>query len=119
MAPVRRFLDSRGAPVIGAATLVAIALVIALRGVAAPWWVHADPDGAYVGSSLNILRGEHTLYLDHPGLPTQVGLAIAFGGDYLIQRARGRVDDRKEFVDKRLLDIDATRPVYRTWALLQ
>jgi hypothetical protein len=48
MARVGRFLDSRGALVTGAAALVAVALVIALRGVAAPWWVHADPYGAYV-----------------------------------------------------------------------
>jgi hypothetical protein len=77
MARVRRFLDSRGAPAHRRRRLVAVALVIALRGVPAPWSVHVDPDGAYVGSSLNILRGEHTQYLDHPGLPTQVGLAIA------------------------------------------
>jgi hypothetical protein len=119
MASLGRLLDSRAAPALGLAATAAIGLFIALHGVSAAWWTHADPDGAYAGSGLNILRGNRTTYLDHPGLPTQVGLAVAFGGDFLVQKARGRVDSRAEYVDARLLDLDAARPIYRTWAILQ
>jgi len=81
------------------------------------WWHWADPDGAYVGSSLNILLGNHTNYLDHPGLPTQDALAIAFGARYLAGKATGSYDDRLEFANEQMLDLDGTRPIYRTWAI--
>ena len=79
------------------------------------WWHWADPDGAYVGNSLNILVGNHTYYLDHPGLPTQDALALGFGAQYLA--SRGSFDSRQEFIDDRFLDLDQARPLYRTWAI--
>jgi hypothetical protein len=103
-------------PVAGAlAALAAAAILVALQPVREPWWHWADPDGAYVGNSLNILDGNHTYYLDHPGLPTQDALALGFGAQYLLDR--GSYDSRQAFVDDRLLDLDAARPLYRTWAI--
>ena len=76
------------------------------------------PDGAYVGSGLNILIGNHTSYLDHPGLPTQDALALAFGAWYLVDRARGDDAGRTAFfVDRRMLDLDGSRWLYRGWAI--
>jgi hypothetical protein len=98
--------------------LAAALVIVAKQPVRAPWWVSADPDGAYVGSSLNILIGNHTTYFDHPGLPTQDALTIAFEGEYLARKAIGQLHDRRALVDEQFLDLDRARPVYRTWAIL-
>ena len=119
MATGRELLEGPRGAAIGLVVTLAVALAIALDNAGVAWWVHADPDGAYAGSGLNLLRGEHTQYLDHPGLPTQVGLAVAFGGDWLVQRARGSDSSLSEYVDAQLLQLDDARPVFRTWAVLQ
>ena len=95
----------------------AAALLLALQPARAPWWSWADPDGAYVGSSLNIILGNHTNYLDHPGLPTQVALALGFGTEYLVGRSSGSYDDREAFADEKMLELDRTRSLYRAWAI--
>jgi hypothetical protein len=97
--------------------VAAAVLVLALEPIRAPWWNWADPDGAYVGSSLNILIGNHTNYLDHPGLPTQDALALAFGAEYLVGKATGRFDNRQTYVEERMLDLDRARLLYRSWAI--
>ena len=56
IAPMRR----RSAP------LVAFVVWFGAPQFGHQWWLDADPDGAYVGSALNILVGNHTGYLDHP-----------------------------------------------------
>lgn len=101
---------------VGAVAAVAsAALMLALQPVRSSWWNFADPDGAYVGSSLNILVGNHTNYLDHPGLPTQDALALAFGAKHLV----GRADEtRMDFVNATMLDLDGARWLYRGWAIL-
>ena len=102
----------------GAVLAVAAAvLVLSLEPIRAPWWNWADPDGAYVGSSLNILFGNHTNYLDHPGLPTQDVLALGFGTDYLVGKATGKFDNRQAYVDQQMLDLDRARILYRSWAI--
>lgn len=98
--------------------LAAAALLVVLQPVHAAWWHSADPDGPYTGNSLNILLGNHTSYLDHPGLPTQDVLALAFGARFLAEKATGNGHDREAFVDEVLLDLDQARPIYRTWALV-
>ena len=108
----------RFAPVLGGILAVAAAaLVVWLQPAREAWWHWADPDGAYVGSSLNILMGNHTNYLDHPGLPTQGALAIGFGAEYLVGKSRGEYDDRLAFANEKMLDLDSTRPLYRSWAI--
>ena len=97
--------------------IAAAALLVALQPVRESWWHWADPDGAYVGNSMNILVGNHTYYLDHPGLPTQDALALAFGAQYLAKKASGSADSRQAFIDEQLLDLDSTRPIYRSWAI--
>ena len=108
----------RGSIVGAALALAAAVLVLALQPLGGSWWNWADPDGAYVGSSLNILIGNHTNYLDHPGLPTQDALAVGHGAKYLIGKATGAYDDRQSFVDGQMLDLDQARPLYRGWAVL-
>ena len=109
---------SRGSTIGALVAVAAAALLVWLQPMQEEWWHWADPDGAYVGSSLNILLGNHTHYLDHPGLPTQDALAVAFGARYLAGKATGRYDDRLEFANEQMLDLNETRPIYRTWAIL-
>jgi hypothetical protein len=103
---------------LGYAAVAASALLLALPDSGSPWWVYADPDGAYVGSGANILIGNHTSYLDHPGLPTQQAIAVGYGAWQLVDRARGIDGDRTAFVDRRLLDLDGSRWLYRGWAIV-
>ena len=82
------------------------------------WWFTADPDGAYVGNSLNLLIGNPTSYLDHPGLPTQDALAVAFGAWRLGEEVFGGAPSRDEWVAARMADLDGLRPVYFGFSLL-
>jgi dolichyl-phosphate-mannose-protein mannosyltransferase len=108
----------RRLPILGCAAALSVALALVfLYGVRDPWWSSADPDGMYVGSSLNILLGNHTGYLDHPGIPTQDALALGFGAEYMIEKAAGKVDSRQAFADKQLLELDRARPLYRGWSV--
>ena len=102
----------------GAVLAVAAAvLMVWLQPTRASWWSFADPDGAYVGSSLNILLGNHTNYLDHPGLPTQDALALGFGTEYLVGTVTGDTETRQEFAERKMLDLDGARWLYRGWAI--
>jgi hypothetical protein len=98
--------------------VAALAVAVAWSGLRLPWWVYADPDGAYTGSAVNILLGNHTQYLDHPGLPTQDALAVGYGTWYLVEKAVGDVDSRQAFADEILGDLDSSRWLYRAWAML-
>ena len=103
---------------VGATLAVLAAAVMAWQQpMRASWWSFADPDGAYVGSSLNILLGNHTNYLDHPGLPTQDALALGFGAEYLVRSATGGAENRQAFADAKMLDLDSARRLYRGWAI--
>lgn len=112
-----RRLREHAPSLLGYVAVAVAALVVALPDSGSPWWIYADPDGAYVGSGANILIGNHTSYLDHPGLPTQEALALGFGAWYLLDRGRGVDGDRTAFVDRRLLDLDGVRLLYRGWAI--
>ncbi len=104
-------------PIVAYATVFGAAVVLTLPGIGLPWWVHTDPDAVYNGSSLNILLGNHTSYLDHPGLPTQDALALGYGAWYLVDRHRGATTDREAWVSARMLDFDSARWLYRGWAV--
>jgi hypothetical protein len=107
----------RGSAAGAVLVVAAAALMVWLQPVRASWWSFADPDGAYVGSSLNILMGNHTNYLDHPGLPTQDVLALAFGTEYVVERVTGDGQDRQTFSEAKMLDLDGSRWLYRGWAV--
>jgi hypothetical protein len=104
--------------VLGYLAVAAAALYLALPDSRSPWWIYADPDGAYIGSGLNILIGNHTSYLDHPGLPTQDALALGYSAWHVVDRERGDAADATPFVDRRMLDLDDSRWLYRGWAIV-
>jgi hypothetical protein len=99
--------------VVAAATLLAIAV----QPLTEPWWIQADPDGAYVGSALNLLQHNPTVYLDHPGIPNQEALALVFGGQFVIERIAGRTPGVDAFVAHQLLHLDGARALYRGFAI--
>jgi hypothetical protein len=89
-------------------TVVAAVLVVTAQPLRSPWWMYADADGAYAGSALNLLRGSPIRYLDHPGLPLEELLAVAFGAD-----AHARSVPRATYTTSRMLNLDQVRPIYR------
>jgi hypothetical protein len=95
-----------------AAMAVAIAVVVA-QPIGSPWWTYADADATYTSSSLNLLVGLPTRYLDHPGLPIEELGTVAFGAEYLADRATGTKKTRHEFIDEKMLNLDRARPVFR------
>lgn len=113
-----RRIDRVAAP---AAFVVAVGLaagLIALQPVTSPWWITADADAVYTASGLSLLVGNHTKYLDHPGLPEQEALEGVFGAQYLVQRATGsRTGNAQAFATDTLLHLDRARPAYRALAI--
>ena len=115
---VRRLRVATPAIAFLAALGVALALVLS-QPVSSPWWVSADADAIYTTSGLNLLLGKHTFYLDHPGLPEEEALEAVFGAQYLVEKATGiRSGGVHSFADHEFLDLDRTRPVYRSLAVV-
>jgi hypothetical protein len=109
----------RGAALAAAIVLLVAIFVVARQPVGGPWWLNADPDATYAASSLNLLRGDHTRYFGHPGLPEQELLALTFASQHLLQRLDGSGPPSvRDFVDSRLTDLDRTRSVFRGWAIV-
>ncbi len=100
-----------------AATLASAALVVVNQPVRSPWWTYADADATYTSSSLNLMLGNHTSYLDHPGLPLQELLGATFGARYLLSRATGGHESRVEYASELMLHLDRTRPYFRGFAI--
>jgi hypothetical protein len=99
------------------ATLAGSAVIVFSQPIGSPWWTYADADGIYVAASLNLLKGRHTNYLDHPGIPIQEVYAATFAGEALALRA-AHGTSRSAYVDDRLLHPDKTRWVFRGWSIL-
>lgn len=108
----------RVVPALALAATIACALVLVEgQPIRSPWWTYADADVIYAGSSLNLLLGNRVLYLDHPGLPLEEIGMLAFGADYVLERATGDVASRTEYVDRVMLDFDGARALYRGLAV--
>jgi hypothetical protein len=96
--------------------LGAAIVIVAAQPVRSPWWTYADADGTYVGAGLDLLLGEPMRYLDHPGLPLEELLAVAFGVGELADRASGGAGGRA-YVDGLFLDLEQTKPLFRGLAI--
>jgi hypothetical protein len=102
------------APVIGfLAAMAAAATIVVAQPLGSPWWTYADADGTYTATSLNILVGLPSRMLDHPGLPLEQLGALTFGAEYLGERVTGTTKSRHQFIDRKLLNLDRARPVFR------
>ena len=99
------------------ATLATATALIALQPVSGPWQEYGDADVTYVASGLNILKGTHSRFYGHPGLPLQQLMAVTFGVDFLVGRATGSDTSLDGYVDQRLNNLDSTRVFFRGWAI--
>jgi hypothetical protein len=114
-APRRRRLPL--GPLAGFAAVLAASLTVVLaQPLGAPWWLYADADATYTASGLNLLLGEHTQYLDHPGLPLEEAAAATFGARLAVEQAAGEGPVLAPYVDGLLLDLDGAKDAWRAWA---
>src|SRR3954453_19562099 len=119
-APIRSAIAWARVNAVAVASLAVVAAaaisIVAAQPVQSPYWISADADATYTAAGLQIARGHHTHYLDHPGLPIEEGLALAFDAEWLADRAIGGPTHAR-FVDSRLVHLDATRTTYRPIAI--
>src|SRR5207237_999433 len=97
-------------------TFAVAATIVFSQPLGAPWWLYADADGTYVGSSLELAANDHARYMDHPGLPIQEALAIAFDAESVAAKVV-HGSSHAEFMRYRLLQLDRTRVTLRSIAV--
>ena len=98
--------------------LAAAVYVVARQPLDSPWWLYADPDASYAASSLNLLDGEPTEFLGHPGVPEQELLATTFGAQHLWSKLSDPgAPSTRTYVDSKLANLDSTRAAFRGWAI--
>lgn len=100
-----------------AAALAATAIIVIAQPVGSPWWTYADADASYAANGLNLLHGTQVRFLDHPGLPLQELIAVAFGAQHAANRVSGSSESRNAFVDRQMLHLDEARPIFRGLAI--
>jgi hypothetical protein len=94
------------------------ALLLMLQPLRAPWWIYADADAQYLGSSANLMAGQQTFYLDHPGLPLQDLMATSFEARYLVHKLFAPNTTPHAYAGARMLDLNDSRIFYRGFAVL-
>jgi hypothetical protein len=100
---------ARALPLAAFAAVVGAALAIVLaQPISSPWWTYADADAPYAASGLNLLIGQPTRYLDHPGLALEELFAVAGGVDATLHGERPR-----RYVDSRMLDLNREKGLWR------
>ncbi len=103
----------RALPILAFAATIAAALAVVLaQPVRSPWWTYADADASYTTSGLNLLIGQPTRYLDHPGLALEELLAVAGGVD-----AAAHGESAHAYVDSRMLDLNREKSLWRGLAI--
>jgi hypothetical protein len=93
-------------------------VIAASQPLLSPWWIYADADATYVGSSANLMAGEHTFYLDHPGMPLEDLMAMTFETRYLAKKIVTGEGSPHQYAGERLLNLDGERPYFRGFAIL-
>ena len=84
--------------------------LLAFQPLGSPWWSGYDYDSVYVGSGLQLFRGDRSVFYDHPGAPLQEVLAATFSGAWAVS-SPGESRAAKE--DWWLRNLDRTRPYLR------
>lgn len=101
-----------------AVALAATAIVLAKQPITAPWWVYADADASYTATGIDVMAGEHTIFLDHPGMPLQVVMAMTTETRYLVHKGLGSHETPHQYAAERLLHLDDSRVFFRGFAVL-
>jgi len=55
---------------------VAMLAVVGSQPIRSPWWTYADADASYTATGIDLFAGEHSFFLDHPGMPIQDLMAM-------------------------------------------
>ncbi|MCC7291924.1 MAG: glycosyltransferase family 39 protein [Phycisphaerales bacterium] len=108
--PFASFTLARGA-------LVLAALALLLTRPLSPWWLSADCDANYVASAVNLLLGQPTEKLDHPGLPLQALLAASLALDHAFRSITSGLT-LEAYCDALLQDMTPILWIVRAWAIL-
>jgi len=95
---------------VAAAVVVAAGALLAFQPLGSPWWSGYDYDSVYVGSGLQLFRGDRSVFYDHPGAPLQEALAATFTGAWA---ASSPGESRAAKEDWWLRNLDRTRPYLR------
>jgi hypothetical protein len=104
--------------VLAVATVVTTAAVVVdAQPVRSPWWTYADADASYTANALNLLVGDTSRFVDHPGLPLTEVTAVVFGIDALLERHSLSDASRTAYAAATLLDLDSSRGVFRGIAI--
>ena len=93
-----------------AVVVVVAAALLAFQPLGSPWWSGYDYDSVYVGSGLQLFRGDRSVFYDHPGAPLQEVMAATFTGAWAVS-SPGESRAAKE--DWWLRNLDRIRPYLR------
>jgi hypothetical protein len=80
--------------------------------------VYADGDATYAASGIELMGGQHTNYLDHPGMPVLDLMAMTTDVRYAAHRVLHGSVKRSDYVQQRLFNLDDSRIYFRGWAMM-
>jgi Dolichyl-phosphate-mannose-protein mannosyltransferase len=103
------------------AAIVALALgiaVVAFQPLASPWWTDAGADTGYTASGIDLMAGQHSLYLQQPGMPLQDVMAMTTEARYIAHKLTSEHETPQTYASQRLLHLDDTRIFSRGYAVL-
>lgn len=101
-----------------AVTLVFVLVVLAFQPIGAPWWIYGSTDATYTASGVDLMAGEHTQYLDQPGMPLQDLMAITTETRYVAHKLTSEHETPHTYAAERLLHLDDSRIFFRGYAIL-
>ena len=99
-------------------TLACVIAVIAFQPLGSPWWVSASSDVPYTASGIDLMAGEHTLYLEQPGMPLQDLMAVTTETRYVAHKLTSEHETPHIYAAQRLLHLDDSRIFFRGYAIL-
>lgn len=101
-----------------AAAVLMTLIVVGSQPIRAPWWLYADADATYTASSIDLMAGEHTFYLDHPGMPLQDLMAMTVETRYVAHKLVHEHATTRSYAGQRLLHLDDSVAWWRAYAVL-
>jgi hypothetical protein len=114
----RLTIDGRAVKVAAIAIVAAATIAaIAFQPIGTPWWVYADGDATYAASGIELMGGQHTNYLDHPGMPVLDLMAVTTDIRYAANSVLHGSVKRSDYVQRLLFNLDDSRVYFRGWAM--
>jgi Dolichyl-phosphate-mannose-protein mannosyltransferase len=112
---VRAATGSAGA----VAVVLALTVVItAWQPIGSPWWIYANLDASYTASGIDAVAGQHSVYLDGPGMPLVDVMAGTTEVRYIAHKLTNEHATPSAYASQRLLHLDDSRIFFRGFAIL-